>query len=388
MHNKAVKLTIQVKLQPTSEQSDALLRTLETANKVCDRLSEIAWEAKQFGQYKLQQLSYHQIRKDFPLTAQMVVRMTAKVADAYKLDHDRKRSFRPHGSIAYDLRILSWNMAEIRVSIWSMDGRLAISFVCGERQRQLLDFQRGETDLVYRDGFWFLFTTVDIPDIKEYEALDWIGVDLGIVNIAVTSDGTKFAGATINSRRARNARLRQKLQKKGTRSAKRLLRKRRRKERRFATDVNHCISKQLVDVAKRTGRGLVFEDLKHIRTRLRIRANKTQRRRLHSWAFGQLQTFSAYKAKRGGVPVRFVDPRNTSRICPVCGCADKRNRKTRDIFLCVCCGHTKCADANASRNISRRAEVNQPNVTGVDALGVHSKKVRVAKRSLVTSPAL
>jgi putative transposase len=361
-----VKLTVQAKLQPNPEQSGALLRTLETVNEGCNWLSEKAWEAKEFRQFPLHRLCYKDLRAQFSLSAQVVIRLIAKVADAYKLDHDRKRSFRPHGSISYDDRVLSWNMAESRVSIWSRDGRLVIPFVCGERQRELLAFQRGETDLVYRDGFWFLFTTVDIPDVKEYEALDWIGVDLGIVNIATTSDGTKFAGATINSRRARNARLRQKLQKKGTRSAKRLLRKRRRKERRFATDVNHCISKQLVDVAKRTERGLVFEDLKHIRTR--TRANKTQRRRLHSWAFGQLQTFSAYKSKRDGVPVRFVDPRNTSRTCPVCGCVDKRNRKTRDMFRCVGCGHTDCADANASRNISRRVEVNRPNVAGVEVL--------------------
>ena len=100
-----------------------------------------------------------------------------KVADAYTLDHTAKRSFRPYGSVAYDNRILTWNMAEGLVSVWSLDGRLAIPFACGERQRELLAFQRGETDLVYRKGQWFLFTTVDVPEEREAEVMDWLGVD-------------------------------------------------------------------------------------------------------------------------------------------------------------------------------------------------------------------
>jgi putative transposase len=367
---RGIKLIVQVKLQPTPEQSEALKCTLETANAACNRLSSLAFEVSEFRRFPLQRLFYKPIREAFPLTAQIVVRLIAKVSDAYALDQKRKRTFRPHGSISYDLRVLSWNMAKESVSIWSVDGRLSIPFVCGERQREMLAFQRGETDLVFRDGNWFLFTAVDVPEERESEVLDWIGVDLGIVNIATTSDGTKFAGAKTNGRRARNARLRKKLQKKGTKSAKRLLRKRGRKERRFAADVNHCISKQLVDVAKRTGRGISMEDLKGIRAR--VRANKTQRRRLHSWAFGQLQSFVVYKAKRAGVPVRFVEARGTSQTCPECGCVDKRNRRTRDVFRCVSCGHTTCADANASENI-RRAAVNLPNAAGVEDWSVHER---------------
>jgi putative transposase len=106
--------------------------------------------------------------------------------------------------------------------------------------------------------------------------------------------------------------LRRKLQKKGTKSARRLMRRRRRKERRFATDVNHQISKKIVGAAQRTESGISMEDLKGIRGR--VRANKKQRRSLHSWSFAQLQSFILYKAERPGVPVRFVDPRNTSHL--------------------------------------------------------------------------
>jgi putative transposase len=367
-----VKLIVQVKLQSSPEQANVLLRTLEMANAACNRLSELAWIAREFGQYSLHKLFYRQLRKEFPLSAQVVIRLNAKVADSYKLDQERQRKFRKHGSISYDERILSWKMDKSLVNIWTVEGRQKIPFVCGERQRELLRCQRGETDLVYRDGLWFLFTTVEVADQQEREALDWIGVDLGIVMIAETSDGTRFAGSHINSRRARNARLRRKLQKKGTRSAKRLLARRRKKERRFATDINHQISKKIVDVAQRTGRGIVLEDLKYIRTR--IRAKKKQRRSLHSWAFGQLQSFVVYKGKRAGVPVKLVDPRNTSRTCPKCGCVDKRNRLKQAVFRCVSCGHLANADSNAAENI-RRAVVNQPNVAGVDVSGVHIKSV-------------
>ena len=372
-----------MKLQPTPEQAYALLRTLETANKACDRLSELAWEAQEFGQYSLHKAFYRTIRDEFPLSAQVVVRLNAKVADAYKIDQKVQRQFRTHGSISYDLRILSWNLEKSRVNIWTVEGRQKVPFVCGDHHRELIGFQRGETDLVYRDKEWFLFTTVDVPDQKEKEAVEWIGVDMGLVAIAQTSDGTRFAGSTVNSRRARNARLRRKLQKKGTKAAKRLMRRRRRKEQRFAADVNHQISKKIVGAAQRTESGIALEDLKGVRAR--VRASKKQRRSLHSWSFGQLQGFILYKAKRAGVPVRFVDPRNTSRTCGACGCVDKRNRKSQAAFRCVACGHTDNADSNAAENI-RRAAVDRPNVAGVDVSGVHPKKLRVVKRSLVTSP--
>src|SRR5690606_17129685 len=128
-------------------------------------------------------------------------------------------------------------------------------------------FKRGEADLVFRDGKFYLLVTVDVPDTDEDSVSDWIGIDLGVIEIATTSDGKRFAGKHLNKRRARNHRLRKRLQSKGTRSSRRLLRKRRRTERRFSSDVNHSIARQLVNIAKRTGRGLALENLKGIRGR-------------------------------------------------------------------------------------------------------------------------
>ncbi|CAB1129488.1 protein of unknown function [Candidatus Hydrogenisulfobacillus filiaventi] len=185
------------------------------------------------------------------------------------------------------------------------------------------------------------------------------------VNIATDSDGETYSGGHLNGLRKRHAKLRQRLQQKGTKSAKRLLKKRRRKEHRFATDVNHRIAKRLVAKAKDTGRGIALEDLTGIRDRITVK--KAQRRRQHSWAFYQLRTFVSYKAKLAGVPVALVDPRNTSRTCPLCGLIDKRNRPDQAHFRCIGCGFAGPADTIAAGNIARRAAVNQPHAAGGSA---------------------
>ena len=181
-----------------------------------------------------------------------------------------------------------------------------------------------------------------------------------LVNIATDSDGEAYSGKHLNSVRHRHRRLRRKLQKKGTKGAKRRLKKLSGKERRFANDLNHRISKRIVAKAQRTGRGIALEDLQGIRERVRLR--KPQRATLHSWAFHDLGQKLRYKAERAGVPLVFVDPRNTSRQCPACGHTERANRPTQAIFKCVACGCSGPADYFAAVNIGRRAAVIQPNV--------------------------
>nr|WP_238530538.1 hypothetical protein [Oscillochloris trichoides] len=121
-----MKIIAQIKLQATAAQADALRRTLEAANTACNDVSEVAWNMKVFKKFDLQKLCYTAIREHYGLSAQLAIRVIAKVGDAYKLDIKTKRIFRPHGSIAYDDRILSWAMPAKKVSIWTLDGRLSI----------------------------------------------------------------------------------------------------------------------------------------------------------------------------------------------------------------------------------------------------------------------
>jgi IS605 OrfB family transposase len=357
-----IQLTAKVKLLPTPEQAAALRRTLETANAACDYISRQAWRARVFRQFSLHKLVYYDVRERFGLSAQVTVRCIAKVADAYKLDRRTRRSFRRDGAIAYDSRILRWKRDEQAVSIWTMDGRQTIPFACGERQGELLRGQKGESDLALVDGVFYLLATcqVEAPEAAEWE--EALGVDLGLVNIATDGDGEVFSGALVNNLRRRHAKLRARLQSKGTKSAKRLLKKRRRREQRFARDVNHVIAKRIVEKAEGTGRAVALEDLTGIRERITVR--KRQRRRHHSWAFHDLRAKIEYKAALAGVPVVLVDPRNTSRTCPACGCVDKANRVSQREFSCVECGFSGHADTIAAVNIGRRAVVNQPHAAG------------------------
>jgi IS605 OrfB family transposase len=260
--------------------------------------------------------------------------------------------------VAYDDRILSFALPDSLVSIWTLDGRLAIPFVCGDRQRQLLTHQRGESDLAFVGGSWYLFATCDVETPEPIDVDGALGIDLGVTNIATDSDGEVHSGTAVKNVRYQHRRLRWKLQKKSTKGSHRRLKRLAGQERRFANHVNHCLAKRMVAKAECTQRAIALEDLTHIRTRMKAR--RSQRATLHSWSFAQLQAYIVYKAALKGIPVHFVDPRNTSRTCPACGHCAKENRKTQASFVCTSCGLAGPADVIAAGNIASRAAVNRP----------------------------
>jgi IS605 OrfB family transposase len=288
-------------------------------------------------------MCYLSIRETYKLSAQLAIRVIAKVGDAYKLDTTTLRTFRRHGSIAYDDRILSWALPGRKVSIWTLDGRLSIPFQTGERQLAFLAYQQGESDLVYRKGEWYLFATCDIPEPTEQEVDDVLGVDLGIVNLATDSDGKRSNGKHVERNRQWYDGRKRALQSVGTKSAKRRLRHLSGRQRRYQKDVNHGISKCLVAKAEHTKRAIGLEELTHIRKRARV-TGPMQRARHSNWAFAQLRAFIAYKAKMAGVRVVVIDPAYTSQECHSCG-------------------HTAPAGYNAALNIRERAAVIQPMVS-------------------------
>jgi IS605 OrfB family transposase len=216
----------------------------------------------------------------------------------------------------------------------------------------LAQYRSGESDLVTHQGKWYLLATVDVPSADFTEPDGFVGVDMGIVNIATTSAGQNWSGARINRLRHKNRKLRAKLQAKSSKSARRLLKKISGREARFSTDTNHVISKRIVTEAERTGKGIAVEDLAGIRSRVRLR--KPQRVMLHSWAFAQLGAFLAYKAEAAGIAFVQVDPAYTSQQCNDCGHIDKKNRIDQATFACQSCGVSLNADLNASRNIADR----------------------------------
>jgi IS605 OrfB family transposase len=344
---------------PTSQQFNQLVETMKRFNLACDYISWIAFDSKTLGKIGIQKLCYYEVREKFELSSQMVVRAIGKVSESYKTDKKTLHTFKETGAMVYDQRILSFDGLEI-ASLLTLDGRIKVPMIIGNYQQGLLYGKRvrGQADLILQDGVFFLMLVVELPEPPKIDVKDFIGIDLGVVNIATTSDGRVMSGSIVRGVRRRYSNLRKKLQKKGTKSARRLLKKHRRKEQRFATDSNHCISKLIVSDAKGTGRGIAMEDLGGIRDRLTVK--KAQRRELSSWAFSQLRLFVTYKAVLSGIELQFVDPRNTSRECSRCGKIDKKNRKTQSHFECTACGFVAHADINAAVNIRDRATVNKP----------------------------
>ncbi|MDH6706716.1 IS605 OrfB family transposase [Kitasatospora sp. MAA19] len=371
-----MKIVTQVKLMPEADQAAALSATLGTVNEAANWVSTVAFERGVPREYELRKHTYPEL-KAWGLGAQAAQHVIKKTRDAYTTlkanikagnlgkpgSKRRVRAeskpivFRPEAAQPYDDRCLSWQYDAGTVSVWTTAGRLKnVRFVCSsDALKMLREHRKGESDLIRRDGVFYLIAVCDIPETPFNEdPAGFVGVDLGIVNIATTSTGYRAAGRGLNRHRKRQLDLRKKLQAKGTKSAKRLLKKRNRREQRHAANVNHIVSKTIVTAAERTGHGIALEDLGGIRDRVRLR--KDQRTQLHSWSFHQLGRFIAYKAKRDGVPLVHVDPAYTSRQCSECGHIDRKNRIDQATFACRACGTVLNADDNASHNIARKGE--------------------------------
>ncbi|MDA2805348.1 RNA-guided endonuclease InsQ/TnpB family protein [Nocardiopsis suaedae] len=368
-----MKIVVQVKLLPDAAQKAALWETLKLCNRAANCASQRAHKTGVKDKAPLQRLVYDDL-KAMGLSAQPAIHCARKVAGAYATleanlaagNYGRRGSkrrtraedtpvrFRKDSAQPFDDRCLSWQVDARAVSIWTVRGRLkGLGFVCSPEQAKMLtEYRKGESDLVRRGNNWYLYATCEVPEAEEYTPDGFLGVDLGIANIATTSDGAIHSGKRTNNVRHRHRRLRRRLQRKGTRSAKRVLRRLSGRERRFAADTNHRISKRIVTEAQRTSRGIALEELGGIRKRVRLR--KPQRVTLHSWSFAQLGSYIAYKAKRAGVPVEYVDPAYTSQGCSACGHTDKGNRPAQATFSCTSCGFAEHADVNAARNISSR----------------------------------
>jgi IS605 OrfB family transposase len=165
------------------------------------------------------------------------------------------------------------------------------------------------------------------------------------------------------------ARLRKRLQKKGTRAATRRLVAISGRERRLKADANHVVSKRIVTRYPNSLIGL--ENLTDIRERTKRRTQKRKKddkgvervsvkqRRSNAtyskWSFAELQTMIASKATLHGSMAIKVDAHYTSKACPVCGhTADANRPKKGLLFVCQNCQYTLHADLVGARNVAMR----------------------------------
>ncbi len=366
--NKPLTRTICIKLDVDGHET-ALAATQRAFNEAASWIARVCWDEGITNTSTAHHRVYGETRLNFGLGAQLAVCARAKAVEAIKAVKAKHPEtcpqFGPRGSIRYDARTYRL-MSLDRISLNTLEGRVVCRLLLGVRQHEMLvdpTWAVGGADLVWRRGVYYLHVTQSREAPQEIEPDGGtLGVDLGIVNLATDSEGETFSGAAVKKARTRYHTRRQRLQKVNTRNAKRRLRKNAGRERRFQKDINHCVSKALVQKAVVSCKALALEDLSGIRERTTVRHEHRYER--HSWAFFQLRQFLTYKATCAGVPLHLVDPRNTSRTCSACGHCEKANRKSQESFLCQRCSFVANADINAAINISRkepyRAAVNQP----------------------------
>jgi putative transposase len=353
-------LTIICKLQPTPEQVVKIDETLQGFADACSYVNQKV-DAKLTNKHTIQTLVYQDIRALFGLSANLAVRVCARVAanrKTAKLKKKPVKSFAPT-SADYDARIFDYREKDHEVSLTLMGGRERIKFHAANYQLGKLKGKKPTcaTLCKHKDGGYYIHIQVDNETPDPTQSDNVIGVDFGRREIAHTSTNKAWSGEQIKKVRDHFAKVRASLQQKasqGTRSTKRscrrVLKRLAGRERRYQAWLNHCISAEIINEAKILNAVVAIEDLTGIRERTNQRSRtKIERRRSNSWAFYQLRQFLEYKGIRDGVSVVKVNPRYTSQTCHQCLHIGLRTDKK---FACTNCGWHGDADFNGAMMIS------------------------------------
>lgn len=352
-------LTAHVQLVAKDAGLSAIRRMISLCAEARREITRLASEAKVYHWLDLNKVAYHEIKQRFGLPANLVQSLIKQVATELTRFKGKKLvSFRDSASIPIISRYIKPCKDGLKLKV--INGWLACRFLCGDRQRELLNGQWRDGKLTIRDDKVYLYVSCELDAPETAPSRDVIGVDFGIVNISTDSTGEAHSGDDIQQRRRIFTHRRRNLQRNGSRAAKRKLRSIRRQQSRYQTHTNHIISKRIVAKAIDTGSAIAVEKLTGIRDRVKVRRH--QMAALHNWGFGQLRSFIEYKASRAGIAVIVVDPRNTSRSCPECGHVSKRNRPSQSVFKCQSCGFSGAADFIAARNVRARAIADKPMV--------------------------
>ena len=339
-------------------QPKALRDSVDAYTKGFNYVCRFGWDNQITSRVPLHHATYTYLREEFNLPSQLAISVIGKAVEALKsakarLKNGKKASCpqSKHCPIRYDARSYTLKLAKQTVSLLTTNGRVNSELHIPEYYEQYLDWDHRSADLVIRNNKVYLHIVFQSKVADPSKDGQVIGIDRGVKKLAVVSNNKFFSGTRIKEVSNKIQTLRNNLQSVGTRSAKRHLAKLRGKEQRFRKDVNHCVSKQIVDSIL-AGSTIVLEKLSGIRDRCKFA--KKVRSQIHRWNFFQLETFLAYKAFGKGIDVLHIDPRNTSRTCSKCGHCSKSNRKSQCSFKCEACDYSLNADLNASRNIRNK----------------------------------
>ena len=397
-----ISLTAKLRLVFQSEKDrNSAYETLIAYRNACNHVSQYLFDHDfVMKQSTLQAVLYHDIRNRFGLKSQMTQSVFKTVIARYKAVQTqlRKQSVwngykkDNHGKeipnyIRKDLTFL-WQPIEFKrpqldlvrnrdysfkddvLSLNTLNGRILVKVHNLSRNPYFDGTWTLGTGKVVRSGkHWFFHVSVskEIPDFQLDQLKHVVGIDRGLRQIITTYDEkgqTRFVnGKSITKKRQHYAKLRARLQAKGTKSAKRRLRALSGRENRWMSDVNHCLSKTLVDTyGKQTL--FVLEDLTNVTFDTVHLRQKDQRYAHHSWSFYDLEQKLKYKASLNESQVVLVDAHYTSQRCPKCGSIDKAHRdKTLHQYTCSHCGYTSNDDRVGAMNIQ---ELGKWFVSGVE----------------------
>jgi predicted transposase len=219
-----MKTTLQVKLLPSQEQHTALKETMHAFNAACTWIAAYAFAHRCASKFQLQKALYYEVRQRFGLSAQLAIRAIAKTVEAYKRDKAQQVQFRPDGAVVYDERIMAFHGLE-EVSLTTLKGRTVVAMQMGDYQRVQFHRARGQADLVLRQDTFFLLVTLDTPEEPPMVPERFLGVDLGIVTLAMDSDAHPYTGKAVEQVRQRCTTHRQTFQARGTKKTRRLLKR-------------------------------------------------------------------------------------------------------------------------------------------------------------------
>ena len=360
---------MKLRLHICREAEGLLLDTLRQSTACFNAVTKRGWDTAERNGTRLHHATYKGLREAYPaLPSQLHCAARVKATEALKSVDERLKQGRKAGRptselcpVRYDARSYWAKLSEGMASLATVAGRVCVRFnVCGY-YRRYLDWKPCSADLCSADLCFdaktrrFYLHVVVETDAPEAVCEGVLGVDLGITEIATDSEGNQYSGEAVKSVRRRVRRIRRLLQARGTKSARKHLKRIRQKQSRFTRDTNHVISKRLVATAAKSRKALGVEDLKGIRDRSETVFSREMRWLMGNWAFDQLKQFLVYKAESAGITLVSVDPRNTSRTCSKCRHCEKANRKSQSKFHCLSCGFETNADANAAVNIGVRA---------------------------------
>ena len=341
-----------------------IVRTFAVYKKCLQFCVDAAWKYGIRNNVKLHPFVYKRLRKQLP--SQLAVACVKQGCGIVK--RAKSKPIISNVSIRYNFP-RSASFKDGVLSISTVKGRVKVPFTVPACYSQYFGWDVKESLLrMDRKGRCFFMFTFSKDVNAEVSVLQdrTLGIDLGINNLAVTSDGRFYNSATVKQAKRRFRHLRSVLQAKGTKPARRSLRKVSGREQRFMAWVNHKISKDII--SNFNGNKIVLEDLKGIR---RKRRGRRMNYWISNWSFSQLQFFIRYKAEMKGIEVMRVKPHFTSQICHRCGQIGSR---LSGCFSCSHCGLSKFnADLNAGRNLAhpmlveRQAAVNQPIVSNDEA---------------------